>query len=90
MDWIGSDLNFETNLLDDKIIKLKRLDRMVFTFKTEPIQSVNTPTLEGVISNSTLSSNGKRIEILKTISRSTNISKLKILLRITAGELPML
>jgi len=35
-------LILKANQLDEQITKLKRLDRMVFPFKTEPIQFTNT------------------------------------------------
>ena len=41
--FFGSDFILKQNQLDEQITKLKRLDRMVFPCKTEPIQSANTP-----------------------------------------------
>jgi len=41
--FIGLDLILKQNQLDEQITKPKRLDRIVFPPKTEPIQSANTP-----------------------------------------------
>ena len=41
-DRIGFDLILKPNQLDEQITKQKRLDRMVFSSKNEPIQSANT------------------------------------------------
>lgn len=39
---IGLNLILKSNQFDEQITKLKKFDRMIFPFKTEPNQSVNT------------------------------------------------